>query len=403
MGNCFLHTCKHDNDVDLPNETKHARWDVRVETPYRARLAATLPRLRQQGFKLLALDFDLTIIDQHTGGEWPSSSESLLQHVRPEFAALMRAALDAKIELSVVTFSGQAELIRGVLQGVLGRSGAERVWLRCADGNWDPNVRAAGESWGLNWEDGAMRGKMKHLCSVWQAAGHRNARIGPGHTILIDDDANNIDAASYLGVSAIYFDVSSDGKTDQLLAALKHCSDVRRTVVVGTGALLGAAEQPNQEGQPTCTQVQECCVLQLRWLLDYTAAQLVAVADTEPDHIQQLKTIATCCGVELAAQWEAQWEETGQAAVAPVVIVSHDTDRASRLRELLISSERLGCDVVLCADGLSADNTPSPDAIQIAQNLLQQASFNLTEFTEIQRVSALERRSHTNTTTKTDL
>lgn len=64
----------------------------------------------------LALDFDLTVIDIHTGGAWQGTAEELATHVRPLFKHLILAACEANMSVAIVTFSPQVPMIRAVLQ-----------------------------------------------------------------------------------------------------------------------------------------------------------------------------------------------------------------------------------------------------------------------------------------------
>ena len=77
--------------------------------------------LANKGVKVLALDFDKTIVDVHTAGVWKGGSAKLAEHVRPCFRALMEAALSSKEEMfvSVVTYSMQPSLIKEVLKFAL--------------------------------------------------------------------------------------------------------------------------------------------------------------------------------------------------------------------------------------------------------------------------------------------
>ena len=75
--------------------------------------------LYQKGIRLLALDFDKTIISVHTSGYWRGGSPRLAEHVRPCFQLLMKAALESKLQVCIVTYSMQPDLIRDVLRLVL--------------------------------------------------------------------------------------------------------------------------------------------------------------------------------------------------------------------------------------------------------------------------------------------
>ena len=74
-----------------------------------------------KGIKVLALDFDKTIVTVHTLGHWRGGSPQLAEHVRPCFQALMKAALELKLQICVVTYSMQPDLIQDVLKLVLPR------------------------------------------------------------------------------------------------------------------------------------------------------------------------------------------------------------------------------------------------------------------------------------------
>jgi len=51
------------------------------------------------GINFLALDFDLTIVDVHTGGVWPGTPSELAQHIRPIFHSLITSALSHNMNL----------------------------------------------------------------------------------------------------------------------------------------------------------------------------------------------------------------------------------------------------------------------------------------------------------------
>ena len=81
---------------------------------------SVISTLREKGIKLLALDFDKTIIDIHTGGAWRGPSTKLFDHVRPCMKALLEAALVHQgLEVCIVTYSTQPGMIEDVLRGTL--------------------------------------------------------------------------------------------------------------------------------------------------------------------------------------------------------------------------------------------------------------------------------------------
>lgn len=73
--------------------------------------------LRRMGIKLVAFDFDCTLVNIHTGGQWPDSAEKLAEFVRPCFRDLLPELLKCDdIHTCVVTYSPQEDLIRDVLR-----------------------------------------------------------------------------------------------------------------------------------------------------------------------------------------------------------------------------------------------------------------------------------------------
>ena len=76
--------------------------------------------MADKGVRVLALDFDKTIVSVHTSGFWRGGTPRLAEHVRPCFVALIKAALDSnRLYVCVVTYSMQPALIYDVLKLVL--------------------------------------------------------------------------------------------------------------------------------------------------------------------------------------------------------------------------------------------------------------------------------------------
>lgn len=73
--------------------------------------------LRRLNIRLVAFDFDYTIVTIHTGGQWLDSPEKLAEFVRPCFRDLLPVLLKASdLNVCVVTYSPQEKLIREVLR-----------------------------------------------------------------------------------------------------------------------------------------------------------------------------------------------------------------------------------------------------------------------------------------------
>lgn len=151
-------------------------------------------RLNQLKINFLAIDFDLTMIDVHTGGTWKGTSMELASHVRPLFKQLVtEAAVNGGIKIAIVTFSPQVRNIGDVLK------------VTFPDFHDSIPIRGRDKSW--TYEGGGSReGKQAYMASAAEELGS----IFPGEdftknsTLLIDDDVNNIKIALKDGVRAIW-------------------------------------------------------------------------------------------------------------------------------------------------------------------------------------------------------
>ena len=68
-----------------------------------------------RGIRLVAIDFDMTLIDRHTGGHWSKSAEDLRCSIRPVFLRLIPALIKKGLAVAIVSFSPQVDLIRSLL------------------------------------------------------------------------------------------------------------------------------------------------------------------------------------------------------------------------------------------------------------------------------------------------
>lgn len=158
-------------------------------------IEAAVQRIQQVNINFLAIDFDQTFIDIHTGGVWQGTLEELKEHVRPEFRDLVAAAMQTgTIHIAIVTFSAQPALIKNVLEGVLGLELAERIPVRGGDRSWKYE--------GV----GSKDGKQAHMASaVEELEQSGDVEISKSTTLLIDDDKRNIRIAMENGVRAVWF------------------------------------------------------------------------------------------------------------------------------------------------------------------------------------------------------
>jgi hypothetical protein len=79
--------------------------------------AKIIESLRRNNVKIIAFDFDCTIVNIHTGGQWCDTAEKLAEFVRPCFKELIPALLKCPdFFVCVATYSPQEDLIREVLK-----------------------------------------------------------------------------------------------------------------------------------------------------------------------------------------------------------------------------------------------------------------------------------------------
>lgn len=156
----------------------------------------------RKGIKLLALDWDLTLVACHTHGQWYGKADELARQVRPVFHELVGAAVASGLGIAVVSFSSQHHLIREALAIALPNV---NFILRCSDNQWSVQEqhlrryfpRAKGSP-----------AKLKHVFSAVQQLTQANKEnsmdeVAPNNIVLIDDDQKNIEHARRNGMVGI--------------------------------------------------------------------------------------------------------------------------------------------------------------------------------------------------------
>jgi len=152
-----------------------------------------IQHLRGIEINFIALDFDKTLIECHTGGAWKNSVDSLARYIRPFFKAFIPAAIDANIYIAIVTFSPQVDLIREMLMDEFPGHGGKIV------------IRGMNDSWHYTGA-GCSDGKQGHMASaVEEISDKSEAKITRRSTLLVDDDHKNIQHALSNGVKAVLF------------------------------------------------------------------------------------------------------------------------------------------------------------------------------------------------------
>ncbi|DBA04871.1 TPA: hypothetical protein N0F65_006873 [Lagenidium giganteum] len=176
------------------------------------RVAADIVRkLIGAGIKLLAIDFDATLLSIHTSGRWEYSAVELCPYVRPLFLALIRVASEAGIHVSVVTFSPQVALIREVLHICFGDAIAEHVIVRADEASWSvaqSDLIDFLPIWHTRSPQPLDRScKLPYVISAaLEASRWSGESILNSNTLLLDDDPQNVRIANDHGIIAIFFD-----------------------------------------------------------------------------------------------------------------------------------------------------------------------------------------------------
>lgn len=147
--------------------------------------------------RVLAIDFDLTMVSMHTGGRWWGSVEVLARNVRPLFKTIVPLALEAGIEVCIVTNSAQTTLISKVLKRAMP---CDTSKIRIRGGEKSVLVTETGDMDTANVQGSR---KNRHIASVLSA--REGAAVVPHEVLLIDDDELNVAEALEHGLRAVVF------------------------------------------------------------------------------------------------------------------------------------------------------------------------------------------------------
>lgn len=152
--------------------------------------------ITQVKINFLAIDFDQTMIDIHTGGRWQGTAPELTEHMRPLFLHLVPLATQRNIRIAIVTFSPQTKFIREVLDSAFPTI-SELIPIRGSDHTWT----YAG--------NGKDVGKHSRMASAAEELMTKPAMgvsdIRKDTTLLIDDDPKNISLSLKDGTRAVWF------------------------------------------------------------------------------------------------------------------------------------------------------------------------------------------------------
>eukprot|EP00512_Aurantiochytrium_limacinum_P009691 CAMPEP_0171549722 /NCGR_PEP_ID=MMETSP0960-20121227/6609_1 /TAXON_ID=87120 /ORGANISM="Aurantiochytrium limacinum, Strain ATCCMYA-1381" /LENGTH=836 /DNA_ID=CAMNT_0012098463 /DNA_START=846 /DNA_END=3354 /DNA_ORIENTATION=+ len=173
--------------------------------------ALVVNALEQAGVRMLALDFDNTLIATHTKGQFRGSVKDL--KIRPIFRSIVPAVLEAGIAISIVTFSPQVQIVKQLLSDTFPTVKLGSNTFVCGA---LPNAVLA--SCNLSFSDAENKqspmcysprqvGKRPHIRMVCDEHAWANKcdAIGLDQVLLVDDDKNNIDTAKRAGIKAVWF------------------------------------------------------------------------------------------------------------------------------------------------------------------------------------------------------
>lgn len=120
------------------NENEREHFNSNSESGEKMdKYSSMVQKLLSLSIKLVAVDFDKTIINIHTRGSWQFTSKSLVSRVRPSFKQFFKAVLNTSgLHVAVVTHSPQVPLIREVLEQALPDCDTSRIHYRGKDGKW---------------------------------------------------------------------------------------------------------------------------------------------------------------------------------------------------------------------------------------------------------------------------
>lgn len=164
-----------------------------------ARAKAFVGQLVNSGVKLMAIDFDLTLVSMHTGGRWWGSADTLARSVRPVFKTIIPEALRQGIQVCVATLSSQTKLVANVLCASM-PCDASMILVR---GGEKTLFTEKGEQ---DTADVYGNRKQKHIASILCDREARGDGALLSHQIiLIDDDSWNVEEALENSMRALVF------------------------------------------------------------------------------------------------------------------------------------------------------------------------------------------------------
>ena len=171
----------------------NSKYNVKQKGGSSERVEKIVYGLLKKNVKLLALDFDQTLVDIFMS-TYQSSPSLIAQHIRPVFVSLINACMAKNIVVAIVTFSSNTELIAKAMETKLdicispeyGRLKRDEILLRGLDDTWSkPNSQVLPNCWqNLRRRDrGGVPRERQQRCLQCQ----------PVRPTLVDDDAEEVE------------------------------------------------------------------------------------------------------------------------------------------------------------------------------------------------------------------
>lgn len=161
--------------------------------------------------KLVAVDCDLTLLGIHTGGgHWRDSAAALAQHIRPVFRVFLPEVMARGINVAVVTFSPQPQLIKEALEIGLLEYGCDASEVLVMGGrggiiNGEDMSTTDVELWSAGGRRMGKNHKQRHISMVVDHFKEAGLDLDPSEIFLVDDDQINVEAAKGHGMRAVRF------------------------------------------------------------------------------------------------------------------------------------------------------------------------------------------------------
>ena len=175
--------------------------------------------LKPQGVKLLAVDFDMTLIEKHTQSKYSGSVLALSKKTRFPVKVLVKECLANGIKVGVVTFSSQKDVVQGVVDAAFGPTAASKLRLKCHDDTWWlPPLTQLPPAW--KFTSHAL--KLEHILSlVHDVYVECKQALRPENVLLLDDDLASVRLARKEGVKAVQLRAKEQNWLASLMRDLK--------------------------------------------------------------------------------------------------------------------------------------------------------------------------------------